>query len=327
MYKIILVALITSLLFMSCNANNDKSTTLMAKNEEVKAEQIIKAIDKGEHVYIVNSDIIGNLDFSELTNKINIAEKKVLIDITSSLSFINCTFKGEIIANKNKGEFYHTTLFEKNISFINCKLKETVNLRESEFRCPVNFSGCEFYKDAYFEGTSFHNRNNYFSETKFFGKVRFQNAFFYGSVNFIRAEFNDVTSFQLCSFMNEAQFSSIQFAKYTDFGKIKTNGGIYFNYTQFGDKAIFSNSIFNNRTEFMDAKFKKDIVFKDACFNNSVSFNNCNIDGICTFENALFLLGNPSTKGIKIKDTENLNFNNVRINKLANFKKEEFITN
>ena len=62
--KLTLLLFANILMFSSCTAKTNKNNILMAKNEEVKSEEIIKSINKGDHIYIVNSDIVGNLYFS-----------------------------------------------------------------------------------------------------------------------------------------------------------------------------------------------------------------------------------------------------------------------
>lgn len=228
------------------------------------------------------TDILG-------ANKINATTSQITIN--SSITFVNCTFNGELTAFYSNGGTIILSIFNSNVSFIGCTFEKAVSFRASSimgradfsnsfFKGEVSFEECTFFQNANFAGCSFHD------------DARFQNAFFMQKVNFSRAEFAQTVYFQAATFNSEAQFSVAKFIGYADFSLISCRQNFLANYAEFADQSVFNNSYFYGRTDFLQVKFNI-CEFKKCFFFGECRFNNSTVDKSISFDKSIFLPEEP----------------------------------
>lgn len=231
----------------------------------VNASDIIAKINRGEAVAYKNADIVGNLDLTKLQNmklkdrkgNDKYSTKEYISTVTAPISFVNCTFKGDVLAyfNPDNGvnivnssnEVYNTN-FEKDVRFENCTFEEKSAFKYSEFDGNVSFAGSRFSEEALFKYSKFRGATD-FSEARFKedanfkyvtfpGKVTFAAATFGGEANFKYAKFEEGVNFQKANFDGTANF---KYAKISDSFNIRGanfRGGDDFKYTKLNNRQV-----------------------------------------------------------------------------------------
>ena len=301
---------------ISCNAQNKSD-----EKKSVKASDIIEKIDKGENIYYQNATIEGDLDFTLIKNNNLEALTIKRAFVNSSITFINCDFKGKVISSKIIDKNSIFTSFDKNLTFIKCNFKDEVNFNEAIINGTTNYSESVFEKKASFEGIQCKNKNNYFTQIKLKDVSSFQGGIFSGDVNFLRAEFFGNTAFQQSKFLGNLQISNAKFYGYADFTNCLFNSGIITNYSEF-EKVTFSSSIIHQRADFMYTKFNNYCEFNNINFNAKTRFNESTFNNTFCIENSVFTSGKPDmTKIVKGEKYQ------LKIDKTINYQSNSLNTN
>ncbi|MCG8569481.1 MAG: pentapeptide repeat-containing protein [Spirochaetes bacterium] len=165
--------------------------------QKIKASEIINKIDKGEHIYYENTLIEGDLNFADLKDTAQ-TFKGSRSYINSHIAFINCTFKGKVIAydmcGENEFECSVATTFLRNVLFIGCKFEQTVYFSLAIFSGYTYFEKSHFSEFAHFHKVQFIARA-YFGETVFKENALFREAVFNGGDRFKLAKFEKGAAF------------------------------------------------------------------------------------------------------------------------------------
>jgi hypothetical protein len=213
------------------------------------------------------------------------------VDIKSSVTFKNCVFKKKVSAYHVSGNEIVLTNFQSNVSFIDCKFYDVVNLRAANVFGRLDFSKSKFYEGAVFEEISCH-QNAYFSDGYFDKEVRFQNSFFTQKANFMNAQFNAAVSFQNAIFNAETQFSVTKFLGYADFSLIDCRANFFFNYAVFQDRAVLSNAVFGRDINFSSTKNKM-TTFDKSRFLGKTEFAKIEVSEMVSFKQCFFQFNQP----------------------------------
>lgn len=197
-------------------------TTAFAQ-KTVYASDIINDVKAGKSIKIQNATVEGVLDFTFMDEALpklpkrrkwwnNGGSNTVEKQIKNSISFINCTFKDNVLAyipDENSG-YTFVANFEDQVIFKDCTFKRKSMFKYSDFKDSADFSGTKFMDDSTFKYAEFNK------------DISFENTFFDEPATFKYAEFNRFVSFANATFKETAVF------KYTDFGD-----GVSFNNVQF----------------------------------------------------------------------------------------------
>ncbi len=214
---------------------------------KVDAEEIIAQINRGEAVAYKNVLIEGHLNMTQLANKkVKLSENPnvhtsthYVSTITAPVSFINCTFRGQVLGYFNSGNFspnqksddvkaaqdgWHDDMdeevfnadFEQEVRFDYCTFEQEVAFKYSEFKGKVSFAGSYFQNVAVFKYAKF-TQSPDFSKTSFQGAAVFKYVIFPAGANYSQATFHDVTSFKYAEFPAGVNFRSTAFPGYVDF--------------------------------------------------------------------------------------------------------------
>ncbi|RDV11049.1 hypothetical protein DXT99_25610 [Pontibacter diazotrophicus] len=235
----------------------------------VDASEILQKINRGEAVSYQNAEITGDLDMTRLQNmKLKDGEsgdsKEYISTVTSPLTFINCTFKGDVRAyynpdngtsgffNNSSNEVYNTN-FERDVLFENCKFEQESAFKYSAFNGSASFVSSRFSEDALFKYTKFAENVNFsnvrfqdeanFKYVKFPKGISFAGATFEEEANFKYAKFQEGVNFQKAFFDGTANF---KYAKISDSFNIKGanfRGGDDFKYTKLNDRSVSLSSL------------------------------------------------------------------------------------
>lgn len=250
-----------------------------------KKQTLADLIKQGRPVVIENRTFEKPIDFIEMLSSAAINEKSGVVDIYSSITFVNCRFTQEVAASKKVDNGTISTLFHSSLKFINCDFEQKINFRGVSVFGKVNFTKSVFREIADFEDCTFMNKV-YFNQARFDQELKFQNSVFQQLANFLDVEFNETSSFQKAQFRDEAFFGNANFYGYADFSLTQFRDNAIFNYAEFHDRAIFSNSRANKRFE-MNSTSHKETTIRGYEFFGETKWDE-NIEGVI-FENNFYL--------------------------------------
>ncbi len=247
--------IITSL-FLIC------SITILQAQNQIEASEIMKKVKANESIHYANTIIKGDLDFTFLEETLPTLPKKnkwiklykdnsVVKDIENTITFENCTFKGNVlgyIPHKKSG-FTFIAHFEDDIAFKNCTFEKKAMFKYTDFHKTCDFSGSKFEDDTTFK------------YARFLGNASFTNTNFSEPATFKYANFKKFVSFKNSVFEEQATFKYTNFKKGLSFNNVKFQEDLDIKYTNIkGDFDIIN----------MDVTF--DIIAKYTSINGK-SFN------------------------------------------------------
>jgi uncharacterized protein YjbI with pentapeptide repeats len=233
--------------------------SLTFAKSQVKASQIIGQIDAGKAVQYKDSEIVGDLDFTSIKDVTLDAKSKrnsrwsngstltYWCHVRSPISFINCVFKGDVLAyvhDEDENETYNA-IFYKGVDFQGC-----------DFQGKSAFKYVKFESDANFKNTQYHNEA-LFKYTKFSTDVSFSGSSFHGDANFKYTKFPEPVYFDKTTFQRFANFK----------------------YAKFPEGVTFENTQFKGNVDFKYTKFYEPVNFDDVVFGDDVDFKYTKIDG------------------------------------------------
>jgi uncharacterized protein YjbI with pentapeptide repeats len=224
----------------------------------IQAEDIIDQINAGKDVSYENAVIVGDLDFRTLddvtpdkplrkSRLFRQTNQSYSCHVRSSLSFIDCTFRGDVLAYVHldrENETYNAVFYED-----------------------VNFEGCEFEKASAFK------------YAKFKKEARFVNTTYEEEALFKYAEFSTDVSFQDSIFNADANFKYTEFPETVDFGKVVFHDYANFKYAEFPEGVSFEDAEFQGTADFKYTKFSEPLNFDGVEFEGDTDFKYTKIDG------------------------------------------------
>ncbi len=221
----------------------------------VDAKDILKSIDEGKAASFKGAEIVGDLDLTSIQDKeadknnrrSRNSTKVFWYHVRSPLTFIDCTFKGDVIAyyhDERKNET-HNAVFHDDVSFQGC-----------EFQGKSAFKYSKFYEGAEFADTTY-RKEALFKYTKFSSDVSFAGSHFAGVANFKYTEF----------------------PRKADFANAKFSDDAIFKYTDFPHGVSFKNTVFQGDADFKYSEFYEPFDFDGAEFEDSVDFKYTKLEG------------------------------------------------
>jgi uncharacterized protein YjbI with pentapeptide repeats len=242
-----------SLLFLLCLM----VPVLTWAQSRVNAADIIAKINRGEAVVYKNVEITGDLDLTRLDNmklerepNNRFSTREYVSTVKVPVTFINCTFKGDVLAyvnpdgqnvrlfsNKDSNEVYNTN-FTKAVRFEDCVFEGYSAFKYSRFKENVSFAGSTFHHEALFK------------YSKFSGDVDFSKARFKRDGNFKYATFPETANFSKTTFQRDADFKYAKFEQQADFGQATFRGLANFKYTKVNRHFNLSRAVFDGSEDF-----------------------------------------------------------------------------
>jgi len=221
----------------------------------VNAQDILKSIDEGKAVNYRSVVVVGDLDLTSIQDKeadknndrSRNSTKTFWYHVRSPLSFVDCTFKDDVIA------YFHDE-----------RKNETHN---AVFHEDVRFQGCEFQGKSAFKYSKFHKGAD------------FTNTVYRKEALFKYTEFSTDISFADSIFSNDANFKYTTFPRRVDFSNVEFHHVANFKYTEFPQGVSFRNAVFKGDSDFKYAKFYEPFDFEGTEFEDSVDFKYTKLEG------------------------------------------------
>ncbi len=197
-------------------------TTLIAQ-KRINANDILDALSKEEHITINNATIVGVLDLTYMNKTLpklpkrkkwwnNGGSNKVEKQISSKISFVNCTFKDDLLAYIPHEDSGYTFIanFEESVTFQDCTFEGKAMFKFSEFKDNTDFSGTKFLEDTTFK-YAFFNKEISFKNTNFDEPATFKRAKFKTFVSFSNSIFKETATFKYTKFDRGVSFNNVKF--------------------------------------------------------------------------------------------------------------------
>jgi Pentapeptide repeats (9 copies)/Ion channel len=278
------------LVFLLCSTAA-QATEYREINKEVNAGDILKHIEKGEDINLVNCSIVGELNLS--SNKF-----KTILNpaYTESLNewFSEAEAEPENISVVESNIKIKRSIFKNDVKFSLAEFNGYVDFSGTNFNAPVSFSGTNFNAPVNFSGTNF-NGLAYFDFATFNGPANFGMAPLTDSPDISHSSIHILVNFSgknevvVGSYFNDyADFDSSTFNAPVDFKYVIFNNSADFQFATFNNSAGFSDSTFNNSADFQFATFNNSADFKFATFCNSADFSASTFNNFAYFKFATF---------------------------------------
>jgi len=243
----------------------------LAQNR-VQAEDIIDLINAGQDVSYKNSVIVGDLDFRTLDDvtvdkplrKIRLGRlstQSYSSHVRSSLSFIDCTFMGDVLAYvhlKKENETYNAVFYE-DVNFQGCAFEKASAFKYAKFNKQANFENTTYEKEALFKYAKFStdvsfqdslfNADANFKYTKFPETVDFKQTVFRDYANFKYVKFPEGVSFEDAEFKRDACFKYTKFSEPLNLDGVEFEGDSDFKYTKIEGRSFTSYLLKNKRRQ------------------------------------------------------------------------------
>jgi uncharacterized protein YjbI with pentapeptide repeats len=257
------------------------------KSNPTSSNDLSELIMSGKPVYMQNQVFNENIDFTSLQRDYNVKSGVSQVNISSPVTFVNCTFKGDVTGNMTgKDGAFTACKFVNNLVFINCNFENKVNFNNCEFQGLLDFTGSSFLKEVTMNNTFMANEV-YFRQSVFQEDAQISNAYFNRKITMAEATFYKNVTFQGSTFLGEIQAFSTKFIGYTDFSQTDLRGRSFFTYADFRSRAEFSNSVFHGSMDFVSASFGE-VRFDNSRFLDVYNFNYAKKVKSVTFNNAIF---------------------------------------
>lgn len=226
--------------------------------QSISSEKILSILKEGGDCNIVDKEILGILDLTELS--------KYTIDIENAK---NGKPTSTTIVKKNNGKRDTTYTHRKNVDnkiegilkFTNCvftdeiRTNKTIGLSDGNRQIVVSVYS-SFEEKIIFNNCIF-KKNLLFSASKFEDEVIFQNCKFKNEVDFSRAKFLGMVSFEESTFQDEVIFDKAKFCKELNLTD-----------THFKRHASFNRAIFKVMPNFFSAEIRRKLSLEGASLND-----------------------------------------------------------
>jgi uncharacterized protein YjbI with pentapeptide repeats len=255
--------------------------SLTFAKSQVKASRIIDQINAGKTVQYKDAEIVGDLDFTSIKD-VTLDEKSkknrrwskgstltYWCHVRSPVSFINCVFKGDVLAyvhDDDENETYNAIFYE-DVDFQGCDFQGKSAFKYVKFESDANFKNTKYHKEALFKYTIFST------------DVSFSGSSFYGDANFKYTKFSTDVSFSGSSFYGDANFKYTKFPEPVHFDKANFRHLANFKYTKFPEGVTFEGAQFKGDANFKYTKFYEPVNFEGVDFGDDVDFKYTKIEG------------------------------------------------
>ncbi|MBX0333967.1 pentapeptide repeat-containing protein [Pontibacter sp. HSC-14F20] len=232
----------------------------------VNASEIISKINRGEAVTYKNAEIVGVLDLTRLDN-MRLDKKadnknstnEYISTVKAPVTFVNCTFKDDVLAYYNpdnqdikllnrKNELFNTD-FEKAVRFEDCVFEGYSAFKYAKFKDDVSFAGSSFQHEALFKYTKF-SRSADFTNAKFAEEANFKYVAFPAEASFENAAFKREANFKYAKFSGDADFKAADFRGLANFKYTKVTNNMHLQRAMFRGDEDFKYTKVNNRMVF-----------------------------------------------------------------------------
>ena len=282
-------SLIVLFSFVGCSHAKDKSAL-----KEIKASEIIRTINKGKDVSIVNAIIYDDLDFTSVEDKAVSATNEVTVQIPRQIYFQDCVFMGRVSTyermtrRKSRFPIYKKVHFGGEVCFYNCDFRKTLNFNEATVDGNLNFTQTQFNDTTTFNHILVNGTQSQFVKINANKEFSFVYSTVRGNLNFMDAQFQHKLSFSGLTAQNLI-LNNTQIEKSLDLSNMTLLGILQFNYSQCKGEAFLSYSKFFDRVSINETSFESDLSFEASYFYGKVKMNKSSFANKINTQGAIFI--------------------------------------
>lgn len=210
--------------------------------KSVTAEDIMVDIREGKSISYENATITGDLDFTYMADKLsdlperkkwwnNGSSNEVDESIDVKISFVNCTFEGDVLAyiHDDRSGYTFTADFDRDVSFKGCEFKRKAMFKYSDFDGDANFSGSKFQNETTFKYSEFDEIAD-FSDTYFDEDATFKYTEFEEGASFRNAVFQEDWNIKYMKARGDFDIKGLEVKDDIDAKYTKINGRSFSSY-------------------------------------------------------------------------------------------------
>lgn len=263
------------------------------KAKEVRAEEILKTLNKGEAVMLVNAIVVGDLNFSEVKEVSISSPRQVVADVRRNVFFQNCVFLGEVSAhrkmNTEQKQAVATcrTRFAGDVCFHECDFRKGLDMNGAVVCGELNLSNSIFNGDVFLNQMQARGKSVAMTEIDVKGTFDFINTVVSGDLNLMDATFAKDVSFSGLNVCN-MNLNNVQVGGRFFLSESMVNGIVMMNYAQCDGEAQFSFSRFADRVDICQTTFGALFSVEKSKFWGDVRMNGSSFASDIVTEKAVF---------------------------------------
>ena len=245
-FRCVVFIVILVLSLFSCSKVQSKGQQSDLK--EFKASEIIRMIEKGKSVTIVNAIIYDDLDFTTVDEGKVVSPTQLSVEIVQPIYFQSCVFLGKVSANGNissKGSkimMKKFTHFRSDVCFYDCDFRKELVFDESIVDGNMNFAKTIFTDVASFNHMLVNGTQCFFANIQAKSSFQFIYSTIRGDVNFMDARFSG--SFSASSLVaKDLVMNNVQVEGRMNLSEMLLSGIFMFNYGHCANDVSFAFSI------------------------------------------------------------------------------------
>lgn len=295
---------IISLFLCSCGyAKDDKM---------IESKDIIKQINKGKSIQIVDKIITDDLDFTKIEDQSIDANGSLNHTVKTDILFVKCVFLGKVVCSSQEGRISHQAHFANSVSFRACDFRNSVDFSYITVGGALNFSQSVFREQTEFNSIFVKGSNTQFWEVKAekgFSMIDMQTM---GGLNMMDAHFKQDCVLQGLQCSN-LQFSNAVCDSMLDLSMSNIKGRAIINYGNFLGTVLMEN-VRMEELDLVSCKFGKDYRLDGTVIMGKSRFSQSQFEDISTNNSYFFI--EPLFDGVKVKNpvkTNVINYKQIEI--------------
>ncbi len=275
-FRCVVFIVISVLFLFSCSKVQSKGQPSDLK--EYKASEIIRMIEKGKSVAIVNAIIYDDLDFTTVDEGKVVSPTQLSVEISQPIYFQSCVFMGKVSACgtiSSKGskimmkKFNH---FRSDVCFYDCDFRKELVFDESIVDGNINFAKTIFTDVASFNHMLVNGTQCFFASIQAKSTFQFIYSTIRGDVNFMDARFSG--SFSASSLVaKDLVMNNVQVEGRMNLSEMLLSGIFMFNYGHCSNDVSFAFSTYMGRFSMLETTFDGDVTFERSRFFGMVKMN------------------------------------------------------
>ena len=293
--KKIFVLSVLSLFLCSCGyAKDDKM---------IEAKDIIKQINKGKNIQLVDKIISDDLDFTKIEDRCADANGSMQHSVKPEILFVKCVFLGKVTCSSREGKISHQARFDNNLSFRACDFRNTVDFNYTSIGGSLNLAQSVFRENADLNSIFVKGSGVQLWEVKAEKGFSMVDLRTLGGVNMMDAQFKQNCMLQSMQCTN-LQFSNVVCESLLDLSMSNVKGRALINYGQFSG-SVLMNNVHMEELDMLSCKFGKELQLDESVILGKSRFNQSQFEGLST-NNCYFLI-EPLFEGSNIKNAVKVN--------------------
>ncbi len=290
---------------LACSNAQSKDKSVGVK--EMNASEIIRLIDKGKNVSIVNAIIYDDLDFTTVEDMSVTAPNEVVVNVPVHIYFQGCVFMGRVTTCEDLMKDGKPTglrkkvHFKGEVCFFDCDFRKELKFDESEVDGNINFTKTVFNEVSSFNHILVNGTQSQFVNINANKKFMFVYNTIRGNVTFMDAQFKESVNFSGLD-IRDLIFNNVKTQGRLDISESTLHGIFQYNYGECGGDASFAFSKFLDRVSINDTKFEGEVSLERSHFFGKVKMNRSSFDKLVVTD-ALFF-EEPEMKEVVKKDED-----------------------